>query len=560
MPQPTLYWSYWLKNWFLPLLLLGIITNATGLFITILDSDGTLYATIAKTMVQQSDYTNLFVQGSDWLDKPHFPFWTTALSFQIFGINTFAYKFPAFLFWALGACYTFLLAGKLYDKYLAQIAVLIYIMSAHLIISNNDVRAEPYLTGLLVASVYHFYCSVSSNRIAHIAFGALFMAAAVMTKGIFIVIILFAGLFLHWAIKGKWSYIFHWQWLLAGVFILLGIVPELYCLYVQFDAHPEKIVFGNKGVSGIRFFFWDSQFGRFFNSGPIKGDGDIFFFIHTLLWAFLPWSLAFYSAIFWRLRFIAWFKHEQNKEYINLALATVGILLFSVSQFQLPHYTNILFPFFAIITAQYFYSAKQAFTSVFLQNTLTVVGVIMSLLVPCIVYALLPQKLWLYFGIGWLLLVAVGIYSFKNKSLPKSFGAVYIVASVVFIFLNTQFYPALLKYQSGSNAAAFANKQLTNQPIYLYDCNEYSLQFYTKAATKNIDSAAFTSIIAKEKNTWIFTQKEQISQLQKQGYLIKQQHAFEHFHASQLTLPFLNPATRKETLQYYYLCEVGKAQ
>ena len=37
---------------------------------------------------------------------------------------------------------------------------------------------------------------------------------------------------------------------LTGIFIL----PELYCLYAQFDAHPEKMVFGQTGVSGLNFF------------------------------------------------------------------------------------------------------------------------------------------------------------------------------------------------------------------------------------------------------------------------------------------------------------------
>ena len=44
-------------------------------------------------------------------------------------------------------------------------------------------------------------------------------------------------------------------------------------------------------VSGIRFFFWDSQFGRFFNTGPIKGSGDPFFYFHTpVSYTHLNWS------------------------------------------------------------------------------------------------------------------------------------------------------------------------------------------------------------------------------------------------------------------------------
>src|SRR5579863_964796 len=150
-------WETWLQKWFVPLLIPAILVNAGGLFIPILEPDGSLYATIAKTMARTGDFINLRVDGRDWLDKPHFPFWMAALSFRLLGMNAFAYKFPALLFWAAGAWYTWRLALSLYGKPVAQLATLIYVSAAHLVISNNDVRAEPYLTGLIIGAVYHFY-------------------------------------------------------------------------------------------------------------------------------------------------------------------------------------------------------------------------------------------------------------------------------------------------------------------------------------------------------------------------------------------------------------------
>jgi 4-amino-4-deoxy-L-arabinose transferase-like glycosyltransferase len=80
-----------------------------------------------------------------------------ALSFRVFGINGFAYKLPALLFWGAGAWYTFRFANLIYGKSIAQLSTLVYVSAAHLVISNNDVRAEPYLTGLVIGSVFHFY-------------------------------------------------------------------------------------------------------------------------------------------------------------------------------------------------------------------------------------------------------------------------------------------------------------------------------------------------------------------------------------------------------------------
>ncbi len=285
------------------LLTLAIAVNFSGLYLNIIGPDGTLYAAIAKTMVLKNNYIELFVGGNDWLDKPHFPFWVTALSFKLFGINDWSYKLPAILFMMAGAVYTWKFAMRLYgDKTIANWSVLILLTAEHIILSDADVRAEPYLTATIIASVYHFQKAFTGKNSWQLIAGSLFAAFAVMTKGIFALIPIGAAIGGQLLFTKNWRDLFHARWIIAGALILLFTTPELYALYYQFDSHPEKIVFGETGVSGLKFFFWDSQFGRFFNTGPIKGKGDPTFFLHTILWAFLPWSLIFYAAIYNRIK------------------------------------------------------------------------------------------------------------------------------------------------------------------------------------------------------------------------------------------------------------------
>lgn len=97
------------------------------------------------------------------------------------------------------------------------------------------------------------------------------------------------------------------RWALGVGLVCLFLTPELYCLYRQFDAHPEKLVFERTQVSGVRWFLWDSQFGRFTNTAAIRGPGEPSFFFHTVLWAFFPWGFLLYAAGVarawtWRLR------------------------------------------------------------------------------------------------------------------------------------------------------------------------------------------------------------------------------------------------------------------
>lgn len=164
-----------------------------------------MYALIAKTIAQTGDFINLKVEGKDWLDKPHFPFWMAALSYKVFGINSFAYKFPALLFWGMGAWYTWKLAHAFYGKTVAQLSVLIYMTAAHLVISNNDVRAEPYLTGLIAGSVFHYYRALTKKISWHLVAGSLLAACAVMTKGPFVLITIGAGFVVDWIVKKDWK-------------------------------------------------------------------------------------------------------------------------------------------------------------------------------------------------------------------------------------------------------------------------------------------------------------------------------------------------------------------
>lgn len=546
-------WDNWLNRWFYTLTTLGILVNISGLFVTILDSDGTLYATIAKTIVQTGDFVNLKVDGKDWLDKPHLPFWFAAISFKLFGINTVAYKIPAILCWLLGCLYTYLFANKVYGKSIARISVLFYLTAAHLVISNNDVRAEPYLTGFIIGSVYHFYIASKQEKFSwHLIAGSLLAALAVMTKGPFVVICIAAGFIVEWAVKKQWSQFINYKWYVAILLIALFSLPELYCLYVQFDMHPEKIVFGQTNVSGIRFFFWDSQFGRFFNNGPIKGSGDPFFYLHTILWALLPWSALFYLSLYRKL-FLN--KPLLRREYITVGTALVMLLIFSLSRFQLPHYLNILFPFFCIIMGQYIYQLQNNKTIQVLRIIqYSLIGILL-LTIGLLIYFYRPEKLAVSVVYA-VVLVTVTLVLFNDKSLPAFTGKTFIAASGIYLFLNVFLYPSLMKYQSGSNAALYSNKNDDDtQYSAVFGTTSHSFHFYTN---KNIVYGNLQQLkqYAVQFPLMIYTTHSGLDSLKNAGFAIHETKSFPFFHASQLTGKFINHNTRYKAVKTHFLAEV----
>ncbi|MGN6435366.1 MAG: ArnT family glycosyltransferase [Agriterribacter sp.] len=546
-------WDTWLGQWFKWLVIIGIVVNASGLFITILDSDGTLYATIAKTIAISGDFVNLKVGGEDWLDKPHLPFWMAAISFKLFGINTIAYKLPAFFCWAMGGVYTYLFARKAYNAGIARLSVLFYLTAAHLVISNNDVRAEPYLTGFIIGSVYHFYIASGQQKITwHIVAGSLLAALAVMTKGPFVVICIAAGFIVEWALKKQWRQFVHYKWyaaiLLTGVFTF----PELYCLYVQFDMHPEKVVFGQTNVSGLKFFFWDSQFGRFFNNGPIKGSGDPFFYLHTILWALLPWSVLFYLSLYSKV-----VKRSPlfRREYITVGTSIVMLLIFSLSKFQLPHYLNILFPFFCILIAQYLYPLTGVKTINVLRIVQYCIAGLLVLVMGVLIYFYRPEN-FIASVVFALLVVAVVVFVFRKRSFPNVLGKTFVAASGIYLFVNLFFYPSLLKFQSGSNAARYSNQNDKNvSHAAVFDGISHSFHFYTN---KNIVYGNLRKLkqYAVQYPLAIYTTKAGLDSLRHAGFSIDDTKSFPFFHASRLTGKFINHATRAKAVQTRYLVEV----
>jgi len=534
------------------LIALLALVSIPALFSGIMEPDGALYASMSKNIILFEDWFNLYYRGADWLDKPHLTFWITAASFKLFGISSFAYKLPSFLFGLLGAWYLYKLAKSIYDERTGLISSLIFLSALHIITSTFDVRAEIYITTFTLASIYHFY-KAHKNSFWHVVAGAFFAACAILIKGIFVLIPVFAGFIIYWLLTKQYKQLLNPRWYIAIILIFVFITPELYALYTQFDLHPEKIVFERTGVSGLKFFFWDSQFGRFFNNGPIKGKGDISFFLHTILWAFLPWSILFYAAV------VNLFK-KKNREnlapesIIIWASAAVTFLIFSLSKFQLPHYILIIFPQFSIITALFLQKLEGKTLRIFL----TVQNIIL------IIMLILLLAIWFFFGfehkyVVLFLILAGGVFTFaciKGEAIKTLIGRSAVISITLALFLFIFFYPAILKYQSGMQAGNWLKENYpTAKPAVLNYFDAFSFDFYVPGEVKYFRSYADLNKNKAVKDLVIYVPEAELSKL-KREYNAEILKTFEYFHITKLTGKFLNAGTRQKVLERFYLIKV----
>lgn len=527
---------------------MAVLLNFSGLFVTIIGPDGALYASIAKTMVLKNNFAELFVDGRDWLDKPHFPFWMAAISFKLFGFQTWAYKLPAVLFSMMAVAYTYKLARLFYTKETGLWAALILLTAQHLVISDMDVRAEPYLTGLIIGSVYHFFKAQDKNWFRQLLIGSLWAACAVMTKGIFALIPVFGAIAISLAIVKNWKMLFNFRWLIAIGMVLVFMIPELWCLYLQFDSHPEKVIFEQTNVSGIRFFFWDSQFGRFFNTGPYKkAGGDPSFFIHTTLWAFLPWSVLLIFSV------VDFISNKTNRirqqDWVCISGAGLALLVLSASQFQLPHYVVIIFPFYAILVANYITrleSIKAIKLTNAIQTGLSFLLLGLSIVVHILFKPALPSYLLLSILAILLLIMLLPKYS-EERYIPLFRTAAVIM--FINVYFNLAYYPTLTMYQGDSQAAFWLNKHNPQKlPVVKVVNNfSYAIDFYS-------DEIIHDHWLGEEhklpnKPYYVYGTQESLDDLAKQGIVMEQVKSFATYRITRMKLKFLNHKTRKEAVE-----------
>lgn len=535
------------------IVILSLVIAILGLPLDLILPDATLYGMISKEMYLTNDYINLYSLGYDWLDKPHLPFWLTALSFKIFGVSNFSYKLPGILVFFLGVYYTFKFVFHNYGKQTAWISVAILCTSFHSILSNFDVRAEPYLTGFIIASLYYFDRFVREKSFKTLLFASFFAGLAIITKGIFAILPIAFGLGGHFLFKRDWKGLLNPLWLVAIALILLCITPELYSLYVQFDLQPDKVVFDQQNVSGLRFFFWDSQFGRFFNTAPIKGSGDVFFFLHTLLWAFLPWGILFYIAIVYKLKVN--FKRKE-KEMMTWFGSILTILIFSLSKFQLAHYTNIIFPFMAIICGDFIsnlVSKKGALKNWIIGiQSFTIVVILGATFGVLMLLDETPN----FVFFGFILLSLLALVFMIKKTDYKIINIIWISSVVSFImyaFLMTHFYPSILPYQSGAQAARIVNEQY-NGKGYLIDnkTRRFDFEFYLDNLVKRVK----IENINEATDAVFYSNSKELEELNELGVNYQILKEIDSYPISRISLPFLDPEKRAGVLEKKYLIQI----
>jgi 4-amino-4-deoxy-L-arabinose transferase-like glycosyltransferase len=536
---------------------LVLVVYVGGIFSKLFENDSAQFAVMAMRMVQENDFINLIKGTNDYLDKPHMHYWLAALSFKIFGIHDWAYRIPGISATLLGAYSCYGLGKLLYNNDIGKIASLIFLTSQTIILSAIDVRTDAVLTGFTIFSLWHLTAYINKNSLKHIILGAFGAGIAFSTKGQIALVVLGLPILCHLAYTRKWIRFLNWRVLIGILIFTLTITPIVYAYYLQFDLHPEKIIRERSGRSGIFFILWEQSFERMSGEGVGKNSSDYFFFFHTFIWVFLPWTIiglaAYYCKIitFIKLRF----KYNPKYEFLTLGGITLIFIVISFAQFKLPHYLNIIIPLFSILASSYLFSltvfAKQNAIKFILGVQYFILGIVFITITLFCFYIFEFESI-----LPYVLLAVAGVitifFTLKQESYSVRIITIAVSASLLLnSVMNFHFYPNLLQYQAGSSMSEIVteNKIPVDEIYKLSEEHTWALDFYNQKPVKII---AIDEIYANT-NIWLYVSEIELSEIRKSIHDWDIEYIVDDFRITRLQAEFLNPATRKKTLKNKYL-------
>lgn len=529
---------------------------ALALRVDIMDIDASQYAEISREMARSGSYLQVFDRGADYLDKPPMLFWLSSLSIKLFGVNNLGYRLPSLLMALLAVYATYRLARILYNETTGRIAALVLATCQGFFLWTLDVRTDMMLTGFVALALWCIRECETRRRWYFVLGGTAAIAGALMTKGpigLFVPLFAFGA---DWLLRRDWKRIFSPWHLLDIALIAVFLIPMSIGLYQQFDLHPEKVIDGHTGTSGLRFFYWTQSFGRITGESTWSNGADPFFLLQSMIWAFLPWMFIFLPALFLSVRqlFRQRFRLLPGQEGLSTGGFILTYLSLSISKYQLPHYILVAFPLAAIMVAKLLHDFSVAGAMPKLRRILGAIqigatGLLLfgALLIVVFVF---PAG-WAVLGL-WVLAVCIWIALLVRKYHGRILWISAGTMIMINVFVTSYFYYPLMRYQLGSTVGKFLRAQGAKPGTVLSwrpDDPVSSVHYYAELAVPETDTAN----VPGRPGDYVITARRMLYAYDSAGKAYDVVKSGGFYKVSELSPDFLNPATRDSALKYYAL-------
>ncbi len=341
------------------IILLGILFYLPFLGgVHLFDWDEINFAEAAREMIVSGDYFHVQIDFLPFWEKPPLFIWMQVLAMKLFGVNEFAARFPNAICGIVTLLFLFSIGKKLHGRSFGWIWVLTYLGSIlpHLYFRSGII--DPWFNLLIFSSLYFLILIFSKqensgqvksfyNKNKLLFLGGVLLGLAVLTKG-------------------------------PAAILLVGLTGFVYWISVKFKMYftiPQILIYGLSVILvtalwfGVEWMMNGSWFIREFTTYQIRlfstqdaGHGGFpgYHFIVLLLGCF-PASIFAIPALWkspllldsssqkWQVDFRKWM----------VILFWVVLILFSIVQSKIVHYSSLCYFPLTYLSATYLFSISQ---------------------------------------------------------------------------------------------------------------------------------------------------------------------------------------------------------
>jgi len=504
--------------------------------------DAGKYATVAKEMFHSGDLIHLTIHGDAYDQKPPMLFWLGALGFAIGGISNFWFKLPVLLLVFAGFYWAFRLGKSLYNKRVGYLTAAFLAFSTFYSLYSMDIHADTPLQAFITLALWQLFEFIKTRKNKHWISGFTAIGLAMLSKGPIGAAIPAFAVVGHVLLKKEYRFLLDYRWYLGTVLAFVVASPALIGLMNQF------------GWEGIRFFFWENNVGRITGT-YVQAVNDPIFFVHTLLYMFLPWVLIFFISAY--LEFKTLLKNKfHSEEYFTFAGIWIFFIIISASSNQAPNYIFSIVPLMAVLTAKWadIVLEQQPGLSRIFKRVQNFVVVLIWTMTAGLTFYLFPLP-GFYFWLVAIIAIAATLYSYKNLKEPE-FRLILpsvLAFSVLMFLLNTHVFPYIFSYQAPPKAAGYFNENASEtDKLYNYKYGQYELFFYSEPQATQLKTFEDMKKAAETKGSWIFTDDDGIKDFEALQLPTDTIIEYRHLYLNRGGR-FINPKTRDNVLQPMYL-------
>lgn len=505
------------------LMVILFIAYFFGFFIDIA-RDSAKYAWIAREMAEKNHWFFLTISDEPYTQKPPFMFWLSAVSFRLLDISNFSFKLPSFIYAFAGIFAVYKLSTSMYGKKTAKIAVASLITSAIIILYSMDIHTDTVLFTNIALSLWFIYEYLEKKQKGFLIAAGLALGLSVLTKGIFGLLAPGFAALGYLASKNQWKKLIDPNWLILAIIVAITSLPVLIPLYIR------------NGFEGIWFFIWGNNFGRVI--GKYNGIiNDPTFYIHTLIYMFLPWTIVFIAGV------VSYFQTLRKKgsspasRFLMWGFIGVFIIL-TLSKNKLPNYILCIMPLASIITARGWETMFQDKIKSAWKTVQKITLGLLWVLMISVTLLLFPDANPFF----WILFIALfGIFFWiigkESKDTLSGILPTILTGVAIALLLNLNLAKKLFGEQAAVSAAKIINKMdLPENAIYYFNPNDieyhkalrnfevseadsvmnkialekhfylnYELMFYTKTTVGYINSSEKIDEVCDKQKVVLFT-------------------------------------------------------